>query len=217
MTIFVKSGQVSDITGRHQDYHWRSGVHRIKRIGNWLVRAYDVDGNYAGTWIVPETEAEGMVAFAVEQWRNGRLSRRQVAEDVESYLERFSTRIVPYDDNAKAVTASGDFARMPRRPAFLAEFGDPKTQIVQIVQSYIAQLSSTEAKGLGFSPSGIWMVVRSFRPLEWYVSYDASGWYVSTKYDEETLTIYIEAGGTEFKYFWVEPDIRRGKGFGAGC
>jgi len=136
--------------------------------GNWVVKAYDIDGSYAGAWLVPEAAHYG--------------------EDYD--------RVEPYDDEAKLIASGARrIAKMPPLPNF-AKYPDavdphnPDTSMIQRVQAYIANMSRSEAEDAFITD--IWQAVRNHYPLEWYISYNDSMWFVVADYYEYRVKVYVD-------------------------
>jgi len=131
--------------------------------GVWMVKACDIDGSYAGAWLVPE----------------------------EAYFGNSYDRIEPSDDVAKAI-ASGTkrMAEMPPRPTFLRLSNSPREDMIMVAQQYIASMSRKQAEDEFITE--IWQAVRNHYPLEWHIVYNDSLWWLIADYYEYRVRVYID-------------------------
>lgn len=131
--------------------------------GNWVVKAYDIDGSYAGAWLVPEAAHYG--------------------EDYE--------RVEPFDSEATLISSrTRRIAEMPPRPDFLRMSNSPKEDMIMVAQQHIARMSRKQAEDEFITE--IWQAVKNLYPLEWHIVYNDSLWWLVADYYEYRVRVYID-------------------------
>lgn len=123
---------------------WTASYYEDK---SWLVKAYDVDYSYAGTWLVPES-----VCYT------------------GNYEE-----VQPFDREAELVDSGAKgIAEMPPRPPFLRLSNSPREDMIQAVALYIARMSKEQAAEALLLE--MQRKIQSYYPLEWNIQYEHSMW-----------------------------------------
>lgn len=130
--------------------------------GMWLVKAYDIDGSYAGAWLVPEAV----------------------------YYGGDYGRVEPCDDEAKLIASGARrIAEMPPRPPFLRLSNSPREDMIRVVQQYIASMSRKEVEEAFVTE--VQQAIRSYYPLDWRITYTDSLWIARVIYYECEVIAYI--------------------------
>lgn len=152
------------------DFYWARPLFLVddlwsayyKGEGMWLVKAYDIDRSYAGTWLVPEAAHYG--------------------KDYD--------RVEPFDNDAKAIASGGRrIGKMPPIPPFLRSSNRYREDMIMAVQQYIASMSRKQAEDAFITE--IWQALRTHYPLDWHIAYNDSHWILVADYYEYRVSVFI--------------------------
>ena len=119
----------------------------------WLVKAYNVDESYMGTWSVKE--------LSISELEKG-----------------LSNKIEPYDEAAKAPK----YLRppLPQSLSFKSRTGyfpPNRETLIMAVQQHIANMSYQEAKEKGIQDT--WEAIRIYYPIDWVITYTDTTWILT--------------------------------------
>lgn len=130
--------------------------------GIWLVKAYNTDGSYAGTWVIPDIDGE-----------------------IEPYDERAITLSLENNGIAVAPPLPG-FTKYP----YAIDPDDPDKCMIAAVETRIVNMTPQEVAEF-HSFSVIQQLIRTHYPLDWHISFTEE-WHVGAYYYEDAVVAYIE-------------------------
>lgn len=137
----------------------------------WLVKAYNTDDSYAGTWLV--TDVIGRI-----QPYDG------VAKSLSS--EKYGIAIQP---------PLPPLAKWPNA----VDPGSPDKCMIKAVQRYIADMTPQEVAEYPSFPE-IQRLIRTGYPLDWHITY-TSEWRLFAEYYEYSVIAYIDCNTDEIYVF----------------
>jgi len=119
----------------------------------WLVKAYNVDESYMGTWSVKELS-------------------------ISELEEGLSNEIKPYDEAAGA--PKNLMPPLPKSLSFKSRTGyfvPNRETLIMAVQQHIASMTYQEAKEEGIQDT--WEAIRSYYPIDWKITYTDTTWVLT--------------------------------------
>jgi len=150
------------LEGHYAGYWWATPIFPIHKwsasyAGDkiWLVKAYNIDESYMGTWSVKE------------------LSLSELEEGLGNKIE-------PYDEAAKAPKYI--MTPLPESLSFRFSysrgfFSRNRETLIRAIQEHIANMSYQEAKDKMLEQT--WEAIRVYYPIDWRISYTDTTWILT--------------------------------------
>ncbi len=141
----------------------------------WLVKAYNIDDSYMGTWSV-----KGLFQFE----------------------DGLSNEINPYDEAAKAPKYISP--PLPESLSYKSSFGyftKNRETLIMAAQQHIANMSYQEAKEENIEQT--WEAIRIYYPIDWKIAYTDTTWILTGI--ECRVYVDAYTGQIDVRYAFTDP------------